>query len=193
MWKLCRRPAWADLQHISGSDGMVGEWAWSPVHTDASLCKHLAQSTPGSSRHKELKCLQKRTGGKRIESRGYAFHLALIADKQTGRIGKAHRNLVGRNERLDASQSESGVLDPIAFPKTARHAVFLMGLGGCFLHHLFPGLPGFLGRCLLGRFPRLLSSLFCYRFSSSVVVFTIACITADTARLCSLHRNNSVS
>jgi hypothetical protein len=117
----------------------------------------------------------------------------MVADKQTSGVGKTHGNLAGRRERLNAPQAESGVFDPVAFRKASRHVVFLVGLGGCFLHYLFPGLPGFFGPGFLGRLIRFLGRGLGYGFCGSIIMFTTAGIAMDAARLCSLHRDNGVS
>jgi hypothetical protein len=178
--------ALSDFEDISGLNRKRSDNAKLPIHTNPPLRKLLAQRSPGSSHDQELKCVQKRAG-----NCNYCFHLALIADKQTRCIGKTHGYLVGSNEGLHTSQSEFGMLNPVSISKAPRHAVFFMGLGSCFQHHLFPGLSGFLGSSLFCGLC-LLNRGFRYRFFSTIVMFTITGVAFNAAGLESLHRHNNM-
>ena len=62
----------------------------------------------------------------------------MIANEHPGAVREAYGNLVGRHKGLNATQTESAMIDPVAFVKASRQGVFLVRLFGGFLHYLFP-------------------------------------------------------
>ena len=112
--------------------------------------------------------------------------LALIADEHPGGVGETDRDFVGRRKHLDASQTKSSMLDPVAFSEAARHAIGFVWFRSGLMHDVVPTLPDSLGRTLgLAGF---LYGGFCQRFRGSIVMVAPAGIALHPSGFRACHR-----
>jgi len=116
-----RFPLVSHLNSSSRTDALGSDLCGLTIHLNAPVFEHSPQGSIGRTRDQDSNCLKKGT-----LSRKYEFHLAPIADEHPGGIREADSDFIGRNEGLDATQSEGAVLDPIAFSEISRHAIGLV-------------------------------------------------------------------